>query len=980
MNVVPTESHWMRFVRLTLAILCIATAALAAQDVDYDIVYVRQPRAGDNAHVKWPEVFHPALIEPGCDLMLLHPDGSEEVLVDAGDGACTDPFVSFDGKWVFYAFFHQVNPVGSYNISKAGSDIYKINLETREKVRLTHQEFTPNMGAGTWIVDSFIDNPVWIANSLVHGIINLGPCPISGGKVAFVSSRNGFTPPKLYYTAPTLQLFVMDEDGSNVECIAPMNIGSALHPVQLKDGRIMFSSYESQGVRDLRQWGLWAIWPDGRKWEPLMSSFLSGQALHFTTQLSNEDIVVENYYNLNNFGFGTLYSIPPTPPQGEAPFQSWVRKDNTWLKQVLANGTQWGQQMGFTPKGIEVLTPFSSGADEAAAVGSNGNRVGKFTHPCAAPNNDLLVAYSSGPVNALNRPTQWPAADAGIYLIPGGGVVNGPNELVKLKNSKDWNEVWPRPVVSYEDVHGVAEPHEFPFLPNDGTEHEALPEGTPYGLVGTSSMIKRDTFPGYVVSYDNEFDGLDAFNTTENEQSSNWFVQGADAGKYKDSDIFAVRILAMEPVTDRYRGPNFGRHYESHAGERLRILGEIPVRKSNPDGSPVMDPEGNPDTSFLAKIPADTPFTFQTLDKNGLVLNMAQTWHQVRPGEVRNDCGGCHAHSQMPLAFNLTAAGKPEYEIWDLSKSTPKTPLLAKNEAGETIVEYLNENVEDVEFVKDIRPILKKHCAPCHTKKDPTPPGNLVLDDKKMKGSLPNDYRRIAWDKEADWGYKPLVTVGGDPEWRQTNASRYVRQFQSRRSLLTWKVFGKRLDGWTNKDHPTEKIPGDPGSLKANVNPNDCDLDYTGSIMPPPDSGVPPLTEKQKMTIARWIDLGCPIDLAKKENKGFGWYLDDLRPTLYVNSPRPGENQGPITKFRVGFADANSGIKPNSLFVTLSIPMNGVSSGGNLGNQFVQVNDGVYEMTLNEALPPSTELVLNAKVSDREGNITEHDVTFYVTE
>ena len=28
-----------------------------------------------------------------------------------------------------------------------------------------------------------------------------------------------------------------------------------------------------------------------------------------------------------------------------------------------------------------------------------------------------------------------------------------------------------------------------------------------------------------------------------------------------------------------------------------------------------LDPDGNPDTSFLAKIPADVAFTFQTLDK-----------------------------------------------------------------------------------------------------------------------------------------------------------------------------------------------------------------------------------------------------------------------------------------------------------------------------------------------------------------------------
>lgn len=35
---------------------------------------------------------------------------------------------------------------------------------------------------------------------------------------------------------PTLQLFVMDANGDNVEAIAPMSISSALHPTILKNG------------------------------------------------------------------------------------------------------------------------------------------------------------------------------------------------------------------------------------------------------------------------------------------------------------------------------------------------------------------------------------------------------------------------------------------------------------------------------------------------------------------------------------------------------------------------------------------------------------------------------------------------------------------------------------------------------------------------------------------------------------------------
>ena len=88
------------------------------------------------------------------------------------------------------------------------------------------------------------------------------------------------------------------------------------------------------------------------------------------------------------------------------------------------------------------------------------------------------------------------------------------------------------------------------------------------------------------------------------------------------------------------------------------------------DGQP-LDPDGNPDTSFLAKIPANIPWTFQTLDKDGMVLNMAQTWHQIRPGEIRNNCGGCHAHSQQPTRFEDTAAARPDYQIFDLTRSTP---------------------------------------------------------------------------------------------------------------------------------------------------------------------------------------------------------------------------------------------------------------------------------------------------------------------
>src|SRR5262249_46900023 len=275
---------------------------------------------------------------------------------------------------------------------------------------------------------------------------------------------------------------------------------------------------------------------------------------------------------------------------------------------------------------------------------------------------------------------------AGIYLIKSGKPIDEPGEMFLIKNDPDYNEQWPRALVPYKRIYGVDEPKRLAPLANDGKLSPELPEGTPFGLIGTSSLYKRETFPNGIVRPGEVTGtwpgkGQVPYGTWE---EGNWGSLGADAGLYANDQVHAIRILAMEPTTARRSGAKAGRQFYSHARERLRILAEIPVRKfpSPPtplppgergrgEGGQPTDPDGNPDTSFLAKIPAATPFTSQTLDKNGRVLNMAQTWHQLRPGEVRNDCGGCHAHSQKPTLFDDTAAARPKYEVFDAVSHTP---------------------------------------------------------------------------------------------------------------------------------------------------------------------------------------------------------------------------------------------------------------------------------------------------------------------
>jgi uncharacterized repeat protein (TIGR01451 family) len=961
-----------KYVASLLLVLSALTTSLAAGPVNYDIVYVRAPRSGDNNYVRFPDVFFPTAMPSGSDLMLLHASGSEDVLFAAGKGAVLDPAVSFDAQWVYFSYIPDASSSGinpQRGLAYGGADIYKINIATRAVVRLTHQEWTPPTGSANWSTNLLSASP---ANSvyLGYGIFNLGSCPLPNGKLMFVSSRDGYLPNK-GYTTPNLRLYIMDNDGRNVEPVGHLNIGSALHPTVLMDGRVMFASFEGQGVRDERNWGLWAIWPDGRLWEPLMSALSEASAFHFQTQLSDGRIAVTDYYNLNDNGFGTILAFNSQSQPGTIPFGSPNASDSSnpavrwglWDPGVPTAFQPRYTSFPFSPQGLINLTGFSHGEDRASSVAQDAGYAGKATHPAAAPGDDMLLVWSPGPCNNLNRPTTTPYYDAGIYLLKGGQAIDDYRNLVKIKNDPNYNELQPKALVTYSAIYGIAQPAALPYLPNDGSLSSLLPAGTPFGLIGTSSFYNRNTTPGFGSSL---YNGLDSFNTSENGESSNWFEQGADDGNYTNADIYAVRILAMEGVAHRSYpfGSDIG--FNNFSGtERLRILGEIPLRKTG-----ALDPQGNPDTSFLAKVPADTPFSFQTLDKNGLVLNMAQTWHMLRPGEVRNNCGGCHAHNRQPVDFASTAAAQAGYQVTDL---TTQTTLLTKDNAGNTTVKNAGRLVVDVEYYKDIKPILQRSCVQCHSQAGNAAAG-LVLDDTALVKGFDNTYNRLANDSDAQWGIAPVIS---NHQWRQTNASRYIRMFQSRRSLLVWKVFGQRLDGWTNANHPTESTPGVASTLPQGADPNTADIDYTGTIMPPPSSGVPALTEDEKMNIARWIDLGAPIT-AQGAGSYKGYFADEIKPTLTVSSPRSGVNTGSLGVIRIGMFDAYSGIDASSLSVVTNFAVNGLAAGAELGSTFSQSAPSVWTLNLTAPVTNLANGAITVKVKDLAGNLTVVDRAFSV--
>jgi len=121
----------------------------------------------------------------------------------------------------------------------------------------------------------------------------------------------------------------------------------------------------------------------------------------------------------------------------------------------------------------------------------------------------------------------------------------------------------------------------------------------------------------------------------------------------------------------------------------------------------------------------------------------------------------------------------------------------------------------NVEYRRDIRPILERSCVACHSGKSGKPAGGLVLDDDTTR---PGDGRPATYD----------ALLGG----RDRNSEPYVWPFRSRNSPLVWKLFGHRVDGFPEKA-PAEKDLSYRHYLTRGGAPW---KGFQGSIMPPAEA------------------------------------------------------------------------------------------------------------------------------------------------
>lgn len=883
-----------------------------------------------------------------CDLVYNDGAGQERVLYDCisratDQNACAalDAAVSFDGRTIAFAVFR-----GSLARFWADGRYYTGKyLDSRE--------------AQLFLVDVATGRLTPLPHTSGH--FDFGPAFLPNGRLAFTGTRLGTTQTAVSCrnTNPLApQTFTMDVDGRNVELASPHALGAELHPYPLVDGRLAYSSWQLFGALPFRKpnspggcgtlhnmFHLYVQNPDGANAmalygqhvsEPTLGNgseydvdkFSTHMAAHFLTQTSDGRVWTGEYYRNNNLGLGSIVGFPVPPPGQEG----WGY-EATALKKTV-----------FRVKSQVRLAAWSSQSDQEASVmpapamrvpgyADPIRKAGKIGHPAALPGNGLMLTWGIGDCTTVTGKLAHvamadyaaaygdnPYCDTGIYRLPGpvppGNLpLTHPNQLVPLVNRKEFHEFMARAVVPYQQLMGVPAPARLPGVDEVPASDPFLPHGTPFGLLGASSLIHRETRP--------------AFGFPHNEGTGNFTLQGADTGQYADSELCGVRILAVQPTRpDEHR-----KRSVAPLGERVMILGEFPVRKTLPDGGSPRDGLGHPDTSFRVRFPAEFPYLMQAIDCQGLTLNTDQVWQHLRAGETKT-CNGCHVHSDQAdrLPFSTTVAGRSPLEVHRLGEG--QVPLL-RNGVPQTVASFGLR----LEFVRDVWPIFQSRCVSCHGATNPG--GGLRLDLPRAptaNGEYPADlstYRCLANDSDQDCVVAPGVRAptNGASALKKPWLSKWVHMLSARQSLLYWKAANRRADGFTDSSASD-------------------DIDF-GAAHP---TGITP---DELATLGRWIDTGA------------GWGLDfdqdTIRPSLHV----VGVQDGGITALRIGTADVGDGVAPTSLTVCLRAAPD---AGCQVVTSPPAAPAGVVEAPL-PAVQRNPDVEVEVSVRDRAGNVTTHRKT-----
>ncbi|HWB75734.1 MAG TPA: hypothetical protein VG755_12290 [Nannocystaceae bacterium] len=829
-----------------------------------------------------------------CDLVWRDDEGETEVLHDCSStstdaDACIaiDPTVSHDGTKLAYVVLHGPR---SYRSEQLAAQVLRPDAEPAalDGVTLPNPRLSPI--ASTLVVLELASG-TRIELPGRDGEIRRSPTFLHDGRIAFAASM-----PDVYGTAVrdgdqpwsateylATGLFVVAADGSDLERVGAHDLAATRAPLQLGDGRIAVVATQRIGALPFRYTNgapgspgafhnvhhLYAQDPDGARLTALFGqhTHLWGGAFNHTRVLSMTQHADGRLLFVEGdgpFGSGSLRAFAPDPDGREGPAPHTVDPGDVFRPADMVALTPWASSP------LAFGSPLPPPAIVVPGYADPLLFAGRVRDPSVAADDTMLLAWAKGgcsdsgsdvgllgdppppftngtgqlaPLNALELfDLDNPACDVGIFRADALPIAH-PAELVPIVDTTAYHEIMPRRIASYADVYGAPTPTPIAPAHRRATPDAALPFGTPFAILGGSSLLQHETR-----SFDDNPFGSEV----------SWALQGAETSEWTDDDVCGVRVAALAPNV-----AGDGIALQSAMGHRMRVLAELPVRKTQ-GGATVLDPLGDADTSFRMRVPADTPLVIAGIDCEGRTLTASQVPFSLRAGEDRT-CGGCHVRSTLPLRFEETAAAGTSPELAGEGVVT----LLAGGDLEDTLVEAVDGFGVDFELARDVAPIFAARCVECHGGADPA--AGLPLD---LAGSAPGS---TWWRLAADFtqSFVPIdaqVPVMG--VLRKPQLSRFVRFHSARGSLLYWKAANARTDGRSDADA-------------------DDDVDF-GADHPTT------ITAAELRVLARWIDTGAAAGAA---------VLQDTWPPIVVARIAAAAPDVLV----IGTADVGAGIDADSL-------------------------------------------------------------------
>jgi len=478
--------------------------------------------------------------------------------------------------------------------------------------------------------------------------------------------------------------------------------------------------------------------------------------------------------------------------------------DNLPFTQKIAK-----EKASSTPRFLPAQLPFLPETGPKAITHTGVSPGGGFRDPYPLPDGTLLVSYSNESLNHLD-PQADPQWDVYQIRFPTtlqseDGQSVAPFKLQKIApaSKPQFAEYSPRPlVVRLKEKTQLKQ--KFAHR-SDGAKpirHNGVLRMPP----GTPGEIECYDYP-LLESFLTQFapSGPRNFRTAPSSNPSGEYKPPVERAHY-------VRILEQSPVshkdTDLIHSSQpdkdpFATAMSLGIHPPKRIVAEVPIEE---------------DGSFSARVPTEVPLVVQGLNEDRMAIQSMNRWFYLHPGEKLTfsiprsifplRCAGCHGSlTGKPTDGlgppDLVSAGSRVMATWDPVLRKHRSPT--QGSAGPGLA---------VDFRRDIQPILDRKCVKCHGGNN-QPSGNLDLR---------------GWPtKHFSQSYEALHALE-DPQSGNYANKRYIneREALSSESYLLEKLLGRELLAPRN-------------------------LETRGAPHPMHN----PLTQKELLSIIRWIDLGA---------------------------------------------------------------------------------------------------------------------------